>query len=104
MYSQQRQSLGEPSPHWYKYVDSEIGRKAFVDDLSRLVTTKYRAEALYALGWFGDDRQASLIANTLDDTDPEVLRIALSSFCRLTEMEFADAAQAREWWERKGAK
>lgn len=50
MYSQQKQNLDAPSEHWYQFIDSEIGREKFTVDLTHFVTTKYRVEAIYALG------------------------------------------------------
>ena len=98
MYSLQRQDLGPPSSEHVQVVDSEIGREAFLEDLSHYVSTKYRREAIYAIGWFGDDRSIGLIAKALDDPDPEVQRIALASFSHLNKRTFKDVEEARAWW------
>jgi len=100
MYSREKQYLGKPSDDWFQFVDSDIGHEQFVEDLSHFVTTKYRVEAIYAIGWFGDDRHVPLIANRLKDSDPEVRRVALAAFSNLTKQAFVDNIQAQQWWDK----
>jgi hypothetical protein len=104
MYYEQKTNLGQPSPRWYRLVDTDIGRDSFVADLSHFVNTKYQCEAIYAIGWFGDDRHIPLIAPRLEDPDPEVRRVTLAAFRQLTKQDFKNTAQAHEWWKQNKSK
>jgi len=89
--------LGPPAEHWKKWVE-DYGHERFVDDLLRFVHTKYRSEAIYCLGYFGDEHHVKPIALALDDPDPRVRRVAMSSFSVLTGVEFEDPKKALRWW------
>lgn len=101
MYDEQRESLGAPSSERREFVESEIGRDQFATDVTHFVRTKYRREAIYALGWFGDERHVDAVVTGLVDNEPEVRRIALGAFARLTGREFSDPAQAHQWWQQQ---
>ncbi|MCG3132460.1 MAG: hypothetical protein FLDDKLPJ_03310 [Phycisphaerae bacterium] len=98
MLQNNRENLGPPSPVEVEHVTAEIGIERFVHELEPLVTSKYRAEALYSLGWFGNVCQVSCVANALSDGNAEVRRIALRSLCRLTGESFLDVHTAEIWW------
>lgn len=97
MYQHNRDDLGPPPRHLEEAV-YEKGNASFVEDLVRGVDSPQRREALYALGWFGDRRHAVFAAAALQDADPDIQRIALASFNRLTRQSFDDADPAAAWW------
>jgi len=98
MYSEQRESLGPPSSQWVAFVDCQIGRDRFVEDLTHFVLTKYAPEAIYGIGSFGGVKHICLVARALSNPDPEVRRVALASLCRLSGHEFRSVDDALEWW------
>lgn len=97
MYRDRQDTLGPPPVEREEYVYAR-GKEEFVNDMVRVIRTKYRAEALYALAWFGDRRHAALVADALKDVDPEVRRVALVSFANLTHRQFQDTEAAITWW------
>lgn len=98
MYHEAGPSLKPPSQKRTEVVH-RFGQERFVTDLSKFLQTKYRAEAIYCLGHFGDERHVRPISEALSDSDARVCEVALMSFSLLTHTEHADAAQAREWWD-----
>lgn len=98
MYGPNMETLGPPPPHLENHVRTDIGTEAFLVEMERFVGTKYQAEALYALGWFGDARHVSLVARSLRSENPEIRRVAVSSFSRLVDEEFSNEKDAEVWW------
>lgn len=97
MYTDRAESLGPPPIQREQHVYAR-GKAKFVEDMVAGLNTKYRCEALYCLGWFGDRRHAGVVAPSLTANDPEVRRIALHSFSLLTHTSFSSAEEATQWW------
>ncbi len=98
MYSEQSGDLASPSARWYQFVEKDIGREQFVRDMAHFVGTKYQAEALYCLGWFGGRAELPVVASGLESSDARIARVALHSFNLLSGKNFASAGAAAEWW------
>lgn len=97
MYTQSKDDLGPPPLHLEEAIYAR-GKAEFVEHMTKVVGSKYRREALYSLGWFGDRRHASVVAKALTHEEPEVRRIATASLSRLVNRKFSDPGKASEWW------
>jgi len=75
----------------------EYGKEDFANALVPALNTKYRVEAAYALGWFGDRRHVRELRELLSDSDAEVRRVSLDAVSRLVHMRFQSAADAATW-------
>lgn len=103
LYSKERETLGPPRQEDVHHIDEEFGREQFLSDISRFVTTKYAAEALYCLGWLGDKRFLDDVAAGLETHDVESQRVALFAFERIAGRTFGSVNEAKEWWRQQSS-
>ena len=98
-YQRHKDNLECPDADWRAFIAHEVGNQKFVATLRQYVNTKYSAEVLYCLGCFGDKSDAATFGRFLEDADPEIRRIALTSFSRLVGKEFPNAGDAKKWFD-----
>lgn len=97
MYQAAGEGLAPPGPHGMQVVN-EIGQERFLQDMVRMSGTKYGAEALYALGYFGDRRHVASAAAQLHSESQERRQLATFALGRLVGVNFGSAEQASAWW------